>query len=97
MPLDRRKTEQALTGKLDMVLRDRRRDDHRYYQFVQNGKVIVQTKISTGSGHRDISDPIVGAIARQLQIPTPFLVEIVGCTKSLPEFLDYLSSRDLIE
>jgi len=97
MPLDRRRTERALTGKLNMMLRGGRRDDHRYYQFVHDGRVVVWTKISTGSGHRDISDPIVGEIARQLKVSTPLLVEIVGCTKSLPEFLDSLESHGLIE
>jgi hypothetical protein len=94
MALSRRDVERALSRKLDMVLDEDR--DHRFYLLVVNGKPAVRTKVSTGSGYRTLGDDLVGAMARQLNVPIPFFRDIVSCAKGQDDYLQHLSKTGVI-
>lgn len=96
MSLPRDDTERQLTQKLQMTLRNRKGDDHRRYELVINGRRVVRTMVSRGSGHRTLSNDIVSKMAKQLQVTTPFFREVIICTKSREDYLEKLREQELI-
>lgn len=97
MPLERDATEAQLTQKLEMTLRDRRGDDHRRYDLIIAGKRVARTMVSRGSGYRTLGDDLVGRMARQLHVTSPFFRELISCTKSRDEYLSKLKDQNLID
>ena len=94
MALDRRNVEQALSGKLGMVLDEDR--DHRFYRLVVNGKFVAQTKVSTGARYKTLGHDLVKAMARQLYVPTPFFRDLISCAKGRDDYLQHLSREEMI-
>jgi hypothetical protein len=78
MPLDRADIETALLKK------GFRKDtgDHHYYIYWNKAgkKTIRKTKMSHGSGHKTVGDPLVAAMARQVGVPKKSFVQLVECT-----------------
>jgi hypothetical protein len=97
MPLPRDTTEQQLVQKVQMTPRNRKGDDHRFYDLVINGQRVARTKVSRGSGYKTLGDDLVSKMARQLYVPTPFFRELINCTKSRDEYLGILRDQGRIE
>ena len=91
MVLDRRSVMRTLTNKLGMVVDQR---DHRVYKLHIEGKFVAQTKMSRGSEkYKTLVHDLVKAMARDLNVPTPFFRELDSCAKSRDDYLQHL--RDI--
>jgi hypothetical protein len=88
VPLSTRVVRRALTSKLGFE-EDR---DASHPQFLRwhQGQLVAQTHISHGSGGKDVSDKVLGSIARELQVSGPQLRRAIGCSISREEFLALL-------
>jgi hypothetical protein len=77
MPLDRRDIEAAL-GKKGFRASD---GDHRYFAYhTEDGqKTSVWTKTSHGSGHKTLSDKLVGSMAKQCGLTHAQFKQLVAC------------------
>lgn len=86
MNLKRNEIDSALTTKgFNKV--DRKRDHYYYYLYVDGVDVGIFTKISRGSKAREISEPLISVMAKQLRINKKQFIEFVDCTV---KYLDYL-------
>ncbi|MDH4990705.1 hypothetical protein QEZ48_07660 [Aquamicrobium lusatiense] len=56
--------------------------DHHYYIYhnLAGRKTIKKTKMSMGSSHKTIGDPLLGQMARQIGVTKPSFLELVDCT-----------------
>ncbi len=88
MPVARRRLEQALSAKLGMRLDVSR--DHRYYELYVDGEWVLQTKVSTGTGHQEIGDPIVAKIAKEMNVTRRQLNDLVQCPMSYADYVAHL-------
>jgi hypothetical protein len=43
-------------------------------------KTPIRTKVSRGTNHRDISDPLLTQMAKQVRLPKRSFLELVDCT-----------------
>ena len=84
MPLKTKDLESKLVHKFGFTRAKSRSEDHRWYQISIPGCPLIATKISHGAG--ELSPKLEGMIARQLRVKTPFLREMVDCTKSAEEY-----------
>ncbi len=75
--LDKRDLSSALTGKLGAEEIAKR--DHAWFVLRINGVAYAATKLSHGS-EKQIGQPILGRIARQLGLTTAQLLAVVGCS-----------------
>lgn len=80
MPLKRDQVERALRSKLMMRLDEGR--DHRYYELYVDDQFVLQTKISTGTGYRNLGTPLVSKIAKQLKVSNTQFQDLVTCASS---------------
>ena len=71
--------------------------DHDYFFLEVGGKRTgIRTKTSRGSSHREIGQPLIGQMARQVKLTSGDFVELVACTLSGPDYLAKLyASGDL--
>ena len=76
-----------------MVLDQR---DHRYYRLYVNGRYVLKTKVSVGTGHQTIGPDVVSQMAKQLRVPTSFLRDLDACTKSLEDYLQHLRASGVV-
>jgi hypothetical protein len=55
--------------------------DHHYYIYwnLAGKKTIRKTKLSRGSSHKDIGDPLLGAMARQAGVTKKAFLDLVDC------------------
>lgn len=84
--------ERMLVAKLEM---ERDNGDHRWYRFVIGEKVVARTFVSTGSKkYKTLGDDLIGKMARQLHVSTPFLTGLVRCTNSRDDYLRVLREQD---
>lgn len=71
--------------------------DHIWFRLYDGTKkTAVTTKVSRGSSHKDLSDPIVSAIARQIGLTKKELGSYVACTLSAADYLSLMRSREKI-
>ena len=71
-------------------------NDHVFYTLYVNGvKTAVYTKIS--HGEKEIVDPLLGVMARQLKIIKSQLVNLIECPLTQPEFLKILRAGGHIQ
>lgn len=56
--------------------------DHTFFvYYTSDGKKSqINTKTSLGTSHKDIGDPLVGQMAKQLRLTSKQFRELVGCT-----------------
>jgi hypothetical protein len=88
--LDYRELVSALTAKGHAT--EDRSGNHIFYMIEIDGKRYRATKISH-SARGQISDGLVGAIAREMHLHTKELKDFVGCTISRDEWLGYWKER----
>lgn len=95
MPLKRRDVESSLESK--GFVREER--DHAFFiYYTKNGlKSSVRTKVSHGTSHTDISDNLVGMMARQCKLVTKDFKDLIACPLSRDEYEDKLISQGLVE
>ena len=86
MPKDRRAVESALLRK-GFIKEEG--DHHYFYYCTTDGK---RTSIRTKTSHsmREISDPLLSAMARQVKLTRPELLKLVECTLSRDEYESHL-------
>jgi hypothetical protein len=80
MPLDRRNVNSVLVQKGFFE----ESGDHNYfaYRTTQGKKTTIFTKTSHGSGHKQISDDLVGKMAKQCKLTGKQFRELIACTLS---------------
>ncbi|PHP64559.1 hypothetical protein CSC94_23770 [Zhengella mangrovi] len=56
--------------------------DHHYYIYhnLAGRKTIKKTKMSMGTSHKTIGDPLLGQMARQIGVTKSSFLELVDCT-----------------
>lgn len=94
MPLDRRDIERALENKLGFERTEGAK--HRLFSLYVGGRLMVETRTSRGTGHRVIDDPLVTQMAKQVLVAHKFFVDLVRCTKSRSDYLQFLAKRGMI-
>ena len=50
------------------------------YHRVDGLKTPIRTKVSRGSAHRDISDSLLGQMAKQVRLNKSAFLELIDCT-----------------
>lgn len=62
--------------------------DHHYYIYhnLAGLKTMKKTKMSKGTSHKTIGDPLLGHMARQIGITKPSFLELVDCTLDQPGY-----------
>lgn len=95
MIVSMRKMEKILIGKLGFLPSN---GSHRFYNlFDRDGKFIVKTMLSQGSGGKDIDKGIFGAIARQTQLTKKQLQDAIDCPLSRKDYSNILKEKNLID
>lgn len=79
---------QALVSKLGF--REVRSTRHPVFERIHAGQVVAVTHISHGSTGKDVSDFVVGRMARQLGVRGPDFRGAIDCSLSPEEFLPLL-------
>jgi hypothetical protein len=94
MSLKRNKIDSALTTKgFDKV---NKKKDHYYYYLMVNGMDVgIFTKMSRGSKAREIGEPLIGIMAKQLRINRQQFYNLVDCTVEHDDYLDILRSNGI--
>jgi hypothetical protein len=50
------------------------------YRRADGQRTAIRTKVSRGTSHRDVSDVILGHMAKQVKLPKKSFLELVDCT-----------------
>lgn len=92
MPREKRVIEAALTGKGFT----RREGDHHYFVYVtlQGRKSRVHTKTSHTPKMKEISDSLLGQMAKQCGLTKPEFLDLVDCPLSREAYEKLLEERD---
>ena len=88
MPFGTREVRNALTGKHGFV--EDPSGHHRKFTRWHNGQAIAWTHISHGARGQEVSDRVLGAMARQLRVSGPTLRGAISCTIGPEGFLQAL-------
>lgn len=87
--LGRAAVEAALTSKLGFVRAD---GDHYVYKLEIDGQYVARTKFS--GSHKQLSDDLVAAVARQIGLTSPQLRQMVSCTIDRSGYLQILEQAE---
>jgi hypothetical protein len=90
MPRPARDVKNALEAKFHFAAAPNKNPDHQWLALEIEGAQKVTTKFSHGM--REISDNLLGKIARQLLVGRPYLDEMIDCTKSVEDY--YIKLRE---
>jgi len=71
--------------------------DHRWFVLYHQGRFVLRTKTSRGTGHRTIGEPMVREMARELRINRLFLYELVDGAKTKDDYFAELRRQGLID
>lgn len=94
MSLERKDVVAALTSKGFSRVKDR---DHEVFVFTHAGLTrAVWTKVSRGTSHRTLGDPLVGAMSRQLQLSKKDFMALVECSFTAAAYIDHLRTTGLL-
>jgi len=88
MPLAATELRRALVGKFGFSEAGSGRGPHDKYRLEVDGQWMAHTLISGGAS--DLSDSILGQIARQLGVTRREVYEMVGCSMGLEAYLERL-------
>jgi hypothetical protein len=86
VPFPTRQVRRALTGKHGFIPDPS--GDHPDFSRWHNGQIIAVTHISHGSGGREVSDYVLGKMAKQLRVSGPTLRGAIDCTIGPTGFLE---------
>ena len=94
MSLKRNEIDSALTTKgFDKI--NKKKDHYYYYLKVDGMDVGIYTKISRGSKAREIGEPLISIMAKQLRINKRQFINLVDCTVDYGAYLDILRSNGI--
>jgi hypothetical protein len=88
VPFSTREVRRALTSKHDFVPDPS--GDHPDFSRWHNGQIIAVTHISHGAGGREVTDYVLGRMARQLRVSGPTLRGAITCSIGREAFLQAL-------
>ena len=94
MALKRNNIDSALTSK-GFDKQDRKRDHYYYYLKVDGMDVGIYTKISRGSKAREIGEPLISIMAKQLNITKKQFIDLIACTVDYNDYLNILRSKGI--
>ena len=69
--------------------------DHKYLEFVYNGKHVLHTKLSHNK--KDIDDYLIRQMSTQCKLSKSEFLDLVNCPLSKEGFIAILESKGLIE
>lgn len=85
-----------IKGKID-VIEKKGKSDHYRYQLWYNGKKILSTHCSFGSGGNDIGDDLLGKIKRQLKLNNvQQIYDLKRCPMSSEDYFHLLKEKNVI-
>ena len=90
MPIKRRDFVRLLTQKFGFVPSATHGDDHDWYELTLPGMPTILTRVSHGAS--EISDVLLGLIARQLRVHAPYCRGMFQCTNSREDYYRQLRS-----
>lgn len=94
MSLPKRKVEQSLSAKGFEVDES---DHHRFVYYTTKGKLTtIRTKTSHSKKMKDIGDPLVGAMAKQVRLTRDQFVNLINCPLSRREYERLLLTAGLL-
>ncbi len=70
-------------------------DDHKYLEFVHEGKIHFYTKLSHGS-KKDLGLPLITQMALQCKLSKKEFMDLVNCPLSKERYLEILKERGAI-
>lgn len=91
MTRERRDIDSALTGK--GFEREQGRDHHSYRLYIGKTKQAIGTRMSMGTSHRTIGDPLLGKMARQLMLTKSDFLDLVDCDMDGPAYIAKLRAN----
>lgn len=91
MPLPKREVIAALISKLAAV--EARKTGHEVYQIWESGRMLGWTRVSHGKAGKEITDRVLGNMARNLGIRLDTFVRIVGCELFRDDYLREVAQR----
>ena len=76
----------------------RRKGDHKYFIYYteQGAKSPIRTKTSHGKGAADISDALIGRMAKQCKLRAAEFRSLIDCSMSQAQYEALLSSKGKI-
>ncbi len=95
MPRDRADVVATLCQK-GFTLRQGNRDHDFLFLQCDGMTQAVFTKVSRGTGHRTIGDPLLGRMARQLRLSKGGLLDLVDCPMTGTQYLDHLKRLGIL-
>ena len=78
--------------KLGMIIKDK---NHKHALFYHNGKMILKTKRSLGSGKLEGNIPYL--IRQQMKLSESEFDGLVACPFDLPQYIELLKKKGLIQ
>ena len=85
MPFSTRTVQKALRSKLRF--KEDRGRSHPQFVLWHDGRIIATTHISHGSSNKEISDGVIGAMAKQLGVTGRQFRDVVSCAVTREQFL----------
>ena len=79
-------------SKLGMIIKER---NHKHAMFYYNGKMILKTKRSLGSGKLEGNIPYM--IRQQMKLTDFEFDELIACPFDLPQYIELLKRKGLIQ
>jgi len=78
---------------------ERSEGDHSFFVYysTQGKKSTVRTKVSHGSGNKDISDGLVGMMARQCKLSVKEFRNLVDCPLSRDQYEEILMTKGSVD
>lgn len=90
MPIPAPDLKGVLTGKLGFEHVGSGRGPHDKYELRVDGIYVAHTQVPRG--RRDLGDPLLAMIARQLGVTRRHVYGMVGCTMDQQSYLEHLGS-----
>lgn len=84
MPIKPRDLEDMLENKYGFVPAKGHSSDHRWYELKLPDMPSILTKVS--HSRKEIGDPLLGKIARQLRVRKPYFNGMVSCNHSRADY-----------
>ncbi len=79
---------------LNLGFEEEKGKDHIFFYFKHKGKIVVRTKFSHGS--KDINQPILSMIARQLNLNREEFEKLIDDEMKIKEYISTLKSKNKI-
>lgn len=85
MPLKAKDVEDKLLSKFHFSYSETRAVDHVWMEISIPGLPVISTKLSHSI--TELSDDLVGKMAKQVRVRANFFRQMIGCTKSRDEYI----------